>query len=95
MACGRPVVAVRAGAIPEFVDGRVGMLAEPGSAARMAEAIAGLYERDLETLGANARARVMRKFTWNRAFQGQMATYNTLLGGGRIAVPAQEAVEPG
>ena len=95
MACGRPVVAVRAGAIPEFVDERVGMLAEPGSAARMAEAIAGLYERDLETLGANARTRVLRKFTWNRAFQGQMATYNALLGRGRIAVPAQEAAEPG
>jgi alpha-1,6-mannosyltransferase len=95
MACGRPVVAARAGAIPEFVDEGVGMLAEPGSGARMAEAIAGLYERDLEALGATARARVLRKFTWNRAFQGQMATYNALLGRGRIAVPGQEVAEPG
>jgi len=94
MACGRPVVAARAGAIPEFVDEGVGMLAEPGSGASMAEAIAGLYERDLEALGANARARVLRKFTWSRAFQGQMATYNALLGRGRIPVPGREAVEP-
>ncbi len=95
MACGRPVVAARAGAIPEFVDEGVGMLAEPGSGARMAEAIAGLYERDIEALGANARARVLRTFTWNRAFQGQMATYRALLGRGKVVVPGREAVEPG
>ncbi|MGH8270591.1 MAG: glycosyltransferase, partial [Steroidobacteraceae bacterium] len=95
MACGRPVVAARAGAIPEFVDEGVGMLAEPGSGARMAEAIAGLYERDIEALGANARARVLRTFTWNRAFQGQMATYRALLGRGRVAVSGREAVESG
>lgn len=94
MACGRPVVAMRAGAVPEFVDQRVGMLAEPGSGARLAEAIAGLYERDIEELGANARARVLRKFTWDRAFQGQVATYNALLGKGRIAAPGQEVAEP-
>lgn len=94
MACGRPVVAVRAGAIPEFVDEGVGMLAEPGSAARMAEAIAALYERDIEALGANGRAKVLRKFTWNRSFQAQMAAYKALLGRERVAVPAREAVEP-
>lgn len=94
MACGRPVVAVRAAAIPEFVDDGVGLLAEPGSSARMAEAIAALYERDIEALGANARAKVERKFTWNRAFQGQMATYKALLGRERVAVPATELAEP-
>jgi alpha-1,6-mannosyltransferase len=95
MACGRPVVAARAGAIPEFVDDSVGVLAEPGSGAGMAEAIAALYERDLEALGANARAKVQRKFTWNRAFHGQMATYKALLGRERVTVPAGEVAEPG
>jgi alpha-1,6-mannosyltransferase len=96
MACGRPVVAVRAAAIPEFVDDGVGLLAEPGSGPRMAEAIAALYERDIEALGANARAKVERKYTWNRAFQGQMATYKALLGRERVAVPATdtELAEP-
>ena len=94
MACGRPVVAARAGAIPELVDQTVGMLAEPGSAAGMAEAIAGLYERDVEALGVNARARVLRKFTWERAFQAQMAAYKALLGRERVAVPGREAIEP-
>lgn len=94
MACGRPVVAVRAAAIPEFVDDAVGLLAEPGSGARMAEAIAELYERDIETLGANARAKVLRKYTWDRAFHGQMATYRALLGRERAVVPATELAEP-
>jgi len=66
MACGRPVVAARAGAFPELVDDSVGVLAEPNSAASMAQAIAALYERDLEALGSAARARVLRQFTWQR-----------------------------
>jgi alpha-1,6-mannosyltransferase len=94
MACGRPVVAVRAAAIPEFVDDAVGLLAEPGSGARMAAAIAELYERDIAALGANARARVERKFTWDRAFQAQMATYRALLRRERVTVPATELAEP-
>jgi len=80
MACGRPVVAARAGAFPELIDDSVGILAEPNSASGMAAAIAALYERDLEMLGAAARARVLRNFTWNRAFQAQLAAYASLLG---------------
>jgi alpha-1,6-mannosyltransferase len=95
MACGRPVVAARAGAFPELVDEKVGVLAEPGSGERMAEAIAALYERDIEAMGAEARVRVLRRFTWNRAFQGQMATYAALLGRERVRVPGREAVEAG
>ena len=72
MACGRPVVAARAGAFPELVDDSVGVLAEPNSAASMAQAIAALYERDLEALGSAARARVLRQFTWQRAFHAQL-----------------------
>ena len=94
MACGRPVVTARAGAFPEFVDQAVGMLAEPGNAAGMAEAIAAIYERDVEALGVNARARVLRKFTWERAFQTQMAAYKALLGRARVALPGREAIEP-
>ena len=83
MACGRPVVAARAGAFPEFIDDSVGALAEPHSAESMAEAIAALYERDLEAVGAAARARVLRHFTWSRAFHLQLAAYASLLGAQR------------
>ncbi|MGH8267623.1 MAG: glycosyltransferase [Steroidobacteraceae bacterium] len=87
MACGRPVVAARAGAFPEFVDESVGMLAGPDNAASMAEAIATLYERDLEALGAAARARVLRQFTWDRTFHAQTAAYAALI---RAHRPAME-----
>lgn len=83
MACGRPVIAARAGAFPEIVDEKVGMLAEPESVTGMAEAIVALYQRDLETVGAAARARVLRHFTWDRSFQSQTAAYAGLIGAHR------------
>jgi alpha-1,6-mannosyltransferase len=89
MACGLPVVAARAGAFPEIVDDSVGMLAEPYDAQSMADAIAALYERDLAAVGAAARARVARQFTWHRAFHTQMATYASLVG-----APRQEVERP-
>ena len=93
MACGRPVVAARAGAFPEFIDESVGELAEPNSAAGMAEAIAALYERDLEAVGATARARVLRQFTWQRAFHAQMSAYVSLFGARRLPVPQADILE--
>ena len=89
MACGRPVVAARAGAVPELVDERVGVLAEPENADSLAGAIATLYERDPAVLGANARARVLRRFTWQGTFQGQMAVYRALLAGHCAAAVGQ------
>ena len=93
MACGRPVVAVRASAIPEFVDESVGMLAEPNNAASMADCIAALYERDLEAIGATARQRVLRRFTWQKAFQTQTTAYASLVGGRRLPVPEEDMME--
>ena len=90
MACGRPVVAARAGAFPELLDESVGMLVDPGSAAGMAEAIAALYERDLDALGAAARAHVLRRFTWQRAFHTQIAAYASLVGAERLPLTASE-----
>jgi alpha-1,6-mannosyltransferase len=93
MACGRPVVATRAGAFPEFVDHSVGVLAEPDSASSMAEAVAALYERDREALGAAARARVLKHFTWNRAFHAQIAAYASLVGARRVPLATEEILE--
>jgi alpha-1,6-mannosyltransferase len=86
MACGRPVVAARAGAFPELIDDSVGMLADPDSAAGMAAAIAALYERDLDAVGAAARARVLRQFTWDRTFHSLTAAYASLADGYRAAL---------
>jgi alpha-1,6-mannosyltransferase len=93
MACGRPVVAARASAIPEFVDDSVGLLAEPCNAASMADAIAALYDRDLEAVGATARARVLRRFTWQKAFQAQTSAYVSLAMGRRLPITAEPFVE--
>lgn len=95
MACARPVVAARAGALPELVDEHVGMLAEPGRADSLAEAISGLYERDIEAVGASARARVLRQFTWQRTFQRQMTVYGSLLAGHPALQAREEIVEAG
>ncbi|MGH8258275.1 MAG: glycosyltransferase [Steroidobacteraceae bacterium] len=82
MACGLPVVAARAGAFPELIDERVGLLAEPG-ARGMAEAIDALYRRDRQALGAAARTKVLREFTWDRVFQNQLAAYAALAAAAR------------
>jgi len=80
LACGRPVVAMRAGAVPELFDDGAGLLAEPHAdaaqgAENFAAAISALYERDLEALGAAARAHVVGNYTWTRALQGLMGRY--------------------
>ena len=93
MACGRPVVAVTAGAIPEFVDDSVGILAPPNDPASMAAAIAALYDRDLEEIGAAARARVLQRYTWNQAFQAQTMAYASLISSRRPAVAPREVIE--
>jgi alpha-1,6-mannosyltransferase len=75
MACGLPIIGTRAGAIPEFVDDQVGLLAEPRDAGSMAEAIAALYQRDIAALGRAARERVLARHTWTHALQHLLATY--------------------
>jgi alpha-1,6-mannosyltransferase len=95
MACGRPVVAARAGAIPEIVDESVGQLAEPVNPASMAEAIAALYERDIEAIGAAARARVLRQFTWTQAFTTQVNAYASLVRARRVLATARPVTELG
>jgi alpha-1,6-mannosyltransferase len=95
MACGRPVIAARASAVPEIVDESVGMLTKPADGESMAEAISALYERDIEAVGAAARARVLKQFTWTQAFTAQVNVYASLLGARRVRVPALAGIELG
>jgi alpha-1,6-mannosyltransferase len=78
MACGRPVIGLHAGAIPELIDASVGLLADPGNPASLAAAIAALYERDLNALGRAAHARVERYYTWDSAFTRLLERYACL-----------------
>jgi len=44
-------------------------------------------------VGATARARVLRHFTWNRAFHTQLASYASLLGAQRVPVAEAPILE--
>ena len=78
MACGRPVVGVRAAAVAELVNDHVGVAAERAEPGLMAAAIRDLYDRDLDELGANARAQVEARYSWDQALQQQLAVYASL-----------------
>ena len=95
MACGRPVVGVRAGAVPELIDERVGELAQPDDAASMAQAIRRLYERDPDVLGANARERALQRYTWSHVLHLQLASYARVFGWARDAGTLRRAMEFG
>jgi alpha-1,6-mannosyltransferase len=57
MACGLPVVAAAAGALPELVDEAVGACFAPRSPVALARAVSRTLERDLSILRRAARAR--------------------------------------
>ncbi len=79
MACGRPVVGVRANAVAELVDDNVGVTAAAAEGELMARAVRDLYDRDIDALGRAARARIEAKYSWDRALQHQLALYDGLI----------------
>jgi alpha-1,6-mannosyltransferase len=91
MACGRPVIGVRSGAVPEIVNDSVGRLAQAGTAQQLAAAVRELFEDDLDVLGRRARRTVEQHYAWLPVFRGLLTRYERLLGPGKIAdtvVPA-------
>ena len=66
MFCGKPVVATRAGGVPELVtEGECGWLVSPGDAEEMAERLVWLIEHPAEAaaMGQNGRRRIAGDFT--------------------------------
>ncbi|WP_431355805.1 glycosyltransferase [Caulobacter segnis] len=78
MACGLPVVGVNAGGVAESVDSEVGELAVASEGAAMAEAIAALFERDVQAVGAAARARAVARHAWTTVFEQLSSVYGRL-----------------
>ena len=78
MACGRPVVGVRAGAVPELVTPEVGVLASANSKSSLKEAIHALYESDMNAMSTRARARVEQYYTWRNVLGAQLRRYASL-----------------
>jgi glycosyltransferase involved in cell wall biosynthesis len=78
MACGRPVVATRAGGLPEVVeDGVSGLLVPPADDRALADAIVRVL-RDpalASRLAAGARARVESAFSVEMMVEGTLRAY--------------------
>lgn len=92
MACGRPVVGVNAGGVKETVDNTVGQLAKSADPVQYAAAIAALFERDIEALGAAARLRTVERFSWNRVFEDLSSVYADVSGEPAFAQPGEHPV---
>lgn len=70
---GRPVIGSRTGGVADAVlDGKTGLLVEPGSAAAIAEAVCKLMDDPAlaARLGADGRKRVLEDFGWKRQAGG-------------------------
>lgn len=76
MACRVPLVATRAGALPEVV-GDAGVLVPPRDAGALATAIGSLLRDKSQrvALGAAGRRRVLNHFTWRAAAEATVAAY--------------------
>ncbi len=82
MAHRRPVVATRAGGLPDKVHpGVTGWLVEPGDAGSLARAIADALQRraTLPAMGRAGRALVEQEFSWPAVTRRLMALYDELL----------------
>ncbi len=82
MACGKPIVATRNGAIPELiVDGISGTLVAPGNVPDLTEALIGYADQpDLRREhGAAARARAIKRFHIDTCAQAYLDLFESLL----------------
>lgn len=79
MACGLPLVATTAGALPEVVggDGEAALLVPPGDAAALARGILTLLDDAAlrRRLGGRGRERVLGRFTWEAAARATAEQY--------------------
>jgi alpha-1,6-mannosyltransferase len=85
MACGVPVVGVAAGGVGELVDETVGMPVARSDPKLLAEAVAGLFERDVWQLGQRCRERVEAGYGWDQVLKTLLDSYQLLTGS---ALPA-------
>jgi len=86
MAHRRPVIATRAGGLPDKVrTGHNGWLVEPGDAGALADAVreAVTARARLSDMGVRGRAIVEQEFSWNAVVDRQIAVYRELLSAGR------------
>jgi glycosyltransferase involved in cell wall biosynthesis len=79
MACGKPVVTSRLGAMADIIDdGRTGLLFEPRNAKDLASKMRWLFEHqeEAEEMGRNSRAEYEVKYTAERSYKLLMDIYS-------------------
>ena len=87
MACGLPSVATPVGGIPDFlVDGRNGLLAEPGNFAQLRDRIAVLAAGGdaVSALGRAARETVVSRFSIDAVVERYLGVFESLLDRGAV-----------
>ncbi|HSN72936.1 MAG TPA: glycosyltransferase, partial [Steroidobacteraceae bacterium] len=92
MACGLPVVAVRAGALAELVSDTTGVLVDGPAPGALAAGVVELFERDVPGLGRAARQFVEECYSWDAAFRVLMQHYASVLEGSRADVASRAAL---
>ncbi len=103
MACGTPLVASRAGAIPEVVgpDGECADLVTPGDVGELERAIESLLDDPdrRERMGVSARKRAVERYSWQAVARAVAAAYDEVVAdfsrerGDRPASDGPELVE--
>jgi glycosyltransferase involved in cell wall biosynthesis len=84
MAHRKPIIATRAGGLPDkVVPGVNGWLVDPGNVRALADAISEATTADLPALGAASRDLVERQFSWTMLVDQQIAIYEELLASSR------------
>ena len=86
MASGIPVIAARAGALPELVPFHTGRLCRPLDARAMAQAVRELFEDDTRVVGAQARQHVETHHAWDAVVAGLFTHYHAVLGTAELPV---------
>ena len=83
MSCNVPLIATKAGALPEVAgkDGEVGILVPPADPDALAAAIKRLLSDELlrRKMGEAGRKRVERNFTWEKAAKRILEVYQELM----------------
>ena len=97
MSCGTPLVATRAGAIPEVVgtSEEAALLVPPRDSGRLAQAIGRLFD-DAELrarLGSGGRRRAEENYSWAAVAAKTAAHYETVLAGHRRATEGTSSAD--
>lgn len=91
MACGLPVLGVRAGGVGELVDDDVGCLVDDGSVDALCEGLLRLAASNLKQLGRQARKRACLRHDWHCVLPQLVAHYRQLAGADAWPVQASLA----